>query len=336
MSDMDAAEELCRLLKGNVIIICHHNADPDAVCSAFALLCLVAEIDANTNAKIIYPDTVSRVSARIMKHYRINAQAIDDLGKPNTIIVVDTGNLSQLDRIAPFLASSPVPKVFIDHHPRNPEVETLAALYISDELAVATCEIVYELFHDLGFKPNQETASALLAGLAFDSRHFSLGTQRTFRVAADLIDLGASLTTTWELLGGEIDESERIARLKAAQRMTVTRVGRWLIASSVVGSFQSSSARAMISLGADVAIVGGGDKGNVQASLRSTEEFRTTTNIRLGEDVTKRLSENLGGSGGGHSTAAAYNGKGDPKAFVREATEIIKSLVIAKQPSVKD
>ncbi len=325
--------EIDRLLRGSVVVVCHHNADPDAICSAFALVKLAKWIDAGTNTRIIYPDTVSRVSTRVMEHYGIKAELAEELGNPDTIIVVDTGNLSQLERLAPLLASSPASKVFLDHHPRNLEAEAMAALYINDESAAATCEIVYTIYHELGFEPSREVAGALLTGLAFDSRHFSLGAQRTFRMVADLLDLGASLSVTRELLGGGMEESERLARLKSAKRMTVMRVRRWLVASSVVGSFQSSAARGMISLGADVAVVAGGDKGDVQASLRSTEEFMVRTGIRLGEDVTTHIAESLGGSGGGHPTAAAYNGKGDPQTFVKTALEVIKTMItISPQP----
>ena len=46
--------------------------------------------------------------------------------------------------------------------------------------------------------------------------------------------------------------------MKAAQRMKWRQEGKWLIAQSIVGSFESGSARLLIVLGADIALVASG------------------------------------------------------------------------------
>ena len=61
-----------------------------------------------------------------------------------------------------------------------------------------------------------------------------------------------------------MDLSEKIARLKASQRMKVYRKGDWIIATAEVSSFQASVARGFLNLGADVAIIVGEKKGKIK------------------------------------------------------------------------
>jgi nanoRNase/pAp phosphatase (c-di-AMP/oligoRNAs hydrolase) len=112
--------------------------------------------------------------------------------------------------------------------------------------------------------------------------------------------------------------------LKAAQRMKWIQERKWIIATSLVGSFESGSARLLIVLGADVAIVASGNKkGEIRLSTRASnrivsEGFNLTTVLESVEDMN-------GGSGGGHPGAAGYNGKGDTEAI----TEITKQKCIS-------
>ena len=102
--------------------------------------------------------------------------------------------------------------------------------------------------------------------------------------------------------------------LKAAQRMKWRQDGKWLIAQSIVGSFESGSARLLIVLGADIALVASGNKkGEMRISTRASNRI-----VSEGFNLTKILEEIAeinGGSAGGHPGAAGYNGKGDPEAI---------------------
>jgi len=179
-------------------------------------------------------------------------------------------------------------------------------------------------------EPDPDVAQALLVGIVFDSKHFSIGTPRVFRIVARLLEFGASLNGVKELLSSSMDQSEKLARLKATQRMTIHRLDQWIIATSDLGSFQSSAARSILSLGADVVIIAGNDKTELQASFRSTEEFYLNTKIHLGEDLTKPLAEQFKGAGGGHPTAAGVNAFGKSEMFLLKAVELIKEKLKAR------
>ena len=314
-------------LNGKVSILCHHNADPDAIGAAYSMERLIHIFDPQSVTEILYPDSASLLADRMISHFGIDASSHPKIMGAGVILVVDTGSLIQLEVLQPTLKTGAV-KVFIDHHGRDREIARIADIYIVDESAVATCEIIYHIWRSLGQSPPKDVAEALMIGIAFDSKHFAIGTPRTFRIIAELMELGATLSGARELLQGVMDVSERLARLKAAQRLTLYRIDPWIVVTSNLGSFQPSAARGILNLGADVAIIAGNEKEGLKASLRSTEEFYKNTGIHLGEDVTKQLSGRYRGAGGGHPTAAGINGFGEADKFLVDAAEILKAKLV--------
>jgi len=98
-----------------------------------------------------------------------------------------------------------------------------------------------------------------------------------------------------------------MAKLKGAQRLKVHKLGDWVASTSTIGSFQAHVARALVYLGADVAVVGGESEGETRVSLRSNQRFSDVTKIQLGTQIAEEVVKRLGGHGGGHSTAASFS-----------------------------
>ena len=311
---------LREIFHGRLSIVCHHNADPDAMGAAYGIQRLIGLLDSEASTEILYPDTASRLSEKMIERFSITASKSPQLIGAETIIVVDTGSLIQLKTLIPLVKEAKT-RVFIDHHSRDHEIERLATFYLSDEDAVATCEIVFNIWVSLGLEPPADVAEALLVGIVFDSKHLGIGTPRMFRVVARLIELGASLNSARDMLQATMDQSERIARLKSAQRVKVYRVDKWLVATANLGSFQASAARGMMNLGADIAIIAGNDKKILKTSIRSSDDFYKKTEIHVGDDISKPLAELFAGEGGGHPTAAGANGVGDADEFLVKAVE---------------
>jgi len=119
-----------------------------------------------------------------------------------------------------------------------------------------------------------------------------------------------------------MDLSEKIARLKASQRIKLFKQGKWLIVTSEVSSFQASVARGILSLGADLVIVAGLEKGKIKSSIRSSEKFFKETNINLGGSFSKNLAIEFKCTGGGHSTAAGINAEGNISEFFEKAINV--------------
>jgi len=114
--------------------------------------------------------------------------------EPDLAVVVDAGDLARVGRVATdhadWLARARI--VNIDHHVSNPG---FGAVNMVDPDAASTCEMVTLLLPDLGVELDPELATVLLAGIVNDTHTFAHPnvSPRTLRVAASLVEAGASL-----------------------------------------------------------------------------------------------------------------------------------------------
>jgi phosphoesterase RecJ-like protein len=307
-----------------VVLLCHHNADPDAICSSYGFASLLKRVKPEYIVEIGAAQGVSRLSKHLLKFLPIEVKAQPNVEKADVIALLDTNTIQQLDGFAEKVKSSKAPIIVIDHHAAHPETQRTAKLCITNEEASSTCEIVYNFFKELEIKPSADEAKALFLGIAFDTRHFILANSSTLKTIAELIDAGANAQETLGLLALPMDFSERVARLKACKRAKLFRVGDWIIALSHVSAYQASAARAIVDLGAHVAVVAGQKNGNLEISLRCTRDFQEKTGIHLGKDIAKPLGEFLKGMGGGHASAAGANGSGDVETGLKRCFRLLK------------
>jgi nanoRNase/pAp phosphatase (c-di-AMP/oligoRNAs hydrolase) len=310
-----------------VVFLCHHNADPDAICAAFAFSRLIAHIRPELEIEIAAAAGPSKLSKNILTAIPTELTQQPRIKEADLIVLFDTNTLRQLDEWGELVRASKSPIIVIDHHARHPETARLATVYVADEEASSTCEIIYALFKTAKIEITETAAKALFLGIAFDTRHFVLATSRTLKIVATLIDTGVDVQKTLPLLSLPMDRSERIARLRAGHRLTVSKVKEWLIVLSHVGSYQASAARALVAVGAHVAVVAGKRDDHLQVSLRSTRDFHKKTKIHLGRDIAKPLGEHLHGMGGGHAVSAGVNGRGDVEAGLKYCLSLLKKQI---------
>jgi nanoRNase/pAp phosphatase (c-di-AMP/oligoRNAs hydrolase) len=322
-------ERLKELLTGRILLLCHHNADPDAVCSAFGVQMLMESLEPVSSAEIFLPGGASSLTRRIMEGLGIHVLDEASIGDYDVLVVLDTATLKQLEDWGEKLAESSSKKILIDHHSPHPSTMEVADYSMIDESATSTCELVYRLYSGWGIVPTQVVARALLLGIAYDSRHFSIATPNTLKTASALLEIDGSIEEILSMLRTERKRPESIARLKAAQRMQLHDLESWTLATSRLSSFHASAARALIGLGADVSVVCGSEKETLRASLRATDRFYKGSSIHLGE-VAQALGDEFGGAGSGHPTAAGFNGVGDPELFLERVVELVSERLNAK------
>jgi len=310
-----------------VVLLCHHNADPDAVCAAFAFSKLLERLRPELCIEITAAQGPSRLSKFLLRSLPVKLITQPHIEEAGLIVLLDTNTIQQLDELGERVKASNSPLVVIDHHASHPETEHLATLCVSDEGASSTCEVVYRFFSEMEVELTEIEAKALFLGIAFDTRHFVLAKSTTLKTVADLIDAGVNAEETLSLLSLPMDNSERIARLKACQRAKLMKINEWLIALSHVSAYQASAARALIELGAHVAVVAGQKGDTLQISLRSSRDFHKKTGIHLGRDIAKPLGEYLHGMGGGHSVSAGTNGVGDVEASLKRCVRLLKAML---------
>jgi phosphoesterase RecJ-like protein len=307
-----------------VLLLCHHNADPDAVCSAYAFQSLLVKHMPNLTVEIGTGQGISRLSKHILKRIPISVNVQPDVEKADVIVLLDTNTTQQLGRLAEKVGKTAAPVIVIDHHAAHPQTEKIAKLCITNEKTSSTCEMVYNFYKQLNLKPGLNEAKALFLGITFDTRHFVLAKASTFKTISELSDIGVNPQEELSSLALPMDFSERVARIKACRRAKLIKVENWIIALSHVSAYQASAARALIDLGAHMAAVAGQKNDKIEISLRCTRDFNQVTGIHLGRDIAKPLGEYLDGMGGGHATAAGINGTGQVEKGLKRCLRLVK------------
>jgi phosphoesterase RecJ-like protein len=308
----------------HVLLLCHHNADPDAVCSAYAFQGLLAKHIPDLTVEIGAGQGISRLSKHILKHIPIAVNMEPDVGKASVIVLLDTNTTQQLGRLAKRVVKTEAPIIVIDHHAAHPQTEQIARLCITNEEASSTCEMVYNFYRQLNIKPSLNEAKALFLGITFDTRHFILANSSTFKTISELTDIGLNPQKELSALALPMDFSERVARMKACRRAKLIKIDDWIIALSHVSAYQASAARALVDLGAHMAVVAGQKNEKIEISMRCTRDFNQVTGIHLGRDIAKPLGEYLNGMGGGHAAAAGVNGVGHSQKGLKRCLRLVK------------
>ena len=307
-----------------ILLLCHQNSDPDAVCSAYALQGLLEKIRPKLTIEIGTGQGVSRLTRNLFNYFPVKVNLQPNVENAEAIILLDTNTLQQLDGLAERVSKTKSPIIVVDHHSAHPETQAVSKFCIIKEEAPSTCSIIYSFYNEQGIKPNLNEARALFIGIAFDTRHFVLANSSTFKAISDLIDCGVNAQEALRRLALPMDLSERVARVKACRRSKVIRIENWIIAFSHVSAFQASAARALLDIGAHVSVVAGNKGENLEISLRCTHEFTEKTGIHLGRDIAKPLGESMQGQGGGHAMAAGVNAKGNATAGLKRALSLLR------------
>lgn len=312
--------------KDGFLLISHHNSDPDAICSSIVLKRYLQA--KGKNVRIGVSKGVNKISKKILNKFDERVEVNPELRENEEIIILDTPSFEQLEPIE--LESRDFH--LIDHHHSQDIMKKSSKHYVKTE-GTSTCELIYEILKKLGYKFDRETSLLLMLGIIYDTGHLKHGNTKTFDTTSKLID-------NTEMSYGEIastlymktDISEKIARLKAANRMDIYRIGDHLIVFSEVGSFESSSANSLVKFSADIAIVGNKGKDEVRISGRCNKSI--VKKVNLVTDVFKYISDIIDGSAGGHKSAASANGK-KPEKLNEAFEEILKRLEDKLEGSAK-
>ncbi len=310
--EIDESELYNQLLDyNNILYLCHRNADPDALGSAFAL----KEAIGGTIGVI---EGCDRVASQIARQLNIDF-VTNPAGDYDLVVVVDTSTAAQLNGFK--LESYAV----IDHHATTSLNES-AAFYLHRNKG-STAEIVLEVLKIMGAPIMRRTAFALISGIITDTGNFRHATSDSFKAVAELIELsGIEYSEVMDMLSSvPQDVSMRIAFLKAAQRTMIERVEDWIIVTSQVSSFGGAAASSLISLGADVAFVASKKDDVVKVSARARREAQNAgVNLaKLMEDISVKFE----GTGGGHEGAAGMDVLGEAENILAACIEYVKKSI---------
>ncbi|MGQ9514235.1 MAG: DHH family phosphoesterase [Thermoproteota archaeon] len=281
----------------NVSVILHEGADPDAICSGFAICHLLDQLY-GAKATLMAPGKVSSAAKRSLSDLDISITK-PDLDECDLVIVVDTSSLSMLGDAADLLQASKVPVVQIDHHSPSQSMEKVATIRLLDDSSPSTTEIVYSLFKRSGVLISKNLAQVFVFGIVAESGHLLRLRNSSLKKLCELLQRGGDVEAALIRLKKKMPLDERIARLKSAQRLIIKRVDDLMIAISHVGSYHTSAAKGLLTLGADLVATIAKNK-EIKIAIRASENYISRTGIHVGKDICIPLGKLLGGEGSGH------------------------------------
>lgn len=302
-----------------VVIVCHPNADPDCLGAAYALQECLRKKHKTMEITVLTPEGVNSVSDRLIASLSLRVE--DELPKSvDLFILVDLSSLEQVPRVKETILARDIPYAILDHHvPDNKTLDNAAIAIVKERSS--TCEVVYETVNASVL--SKTALTALLTGLIYDSRRFLNYPEQSIESAHKMIELGADPSKAMTLLTTDEDPSERMAKLKGAARLRLFQADNYRIAVTNVGSFEAAVARALTTLGADLALVVAENGKDVRISGRSTDIFFRSSSLNLASDIMQPLATTFSGHGGGHPTAASANAKCDAESMVSSALDLI-------------
>lgn len=297
----------------NVLYLCHRNADPDAIGSAFAL----QQAFGGTLGAV---EDLSRSGEALASSIGAVVELDPAAEDYDLVVIVDASVRLQLGNV--HLAKY----ALVDHH--LDEGLLAGAEFYIQRPSHSTAEIVWKILRESGAKISKEMAMGLMVGLISDTGRFRRASPESFRAAADILQSGGiEYEEAQSVLFAPTELSQRIAVLKAASRVDVERIDDWIIATTQINSFEGSAAMALVDLGADMALAAGRHGHLTRISGRASRDA-----IRAGLNLATLLREVAKaheGEGGGHRAAAALEAEGEPSLLLeecrRKAADILRS-----------
>lgn len=187
-----------------IAIAMHTGADGDAIGSALALEKALNKI--NKKAEVIIHDKIDSRFYRLDN--RLKRKTNCKMNIYDCVILVDCANQR---RTAEFLLYLSNFIIIIDHHPK---VENFANIHWCREEASTTI-LIYELLNDMNIKICKDIAQLLFLGICSDTGNFKYQNTNyvSFKVAAELIEKGADVNLTNEILESKSIEYMKLLNL---------------------------------------------------------------------------------------------------------------------------
>ena len=324
-------EALLNFLKDkNLLITTHDLADLDGFISGIALKYCFENYFPNQNIQLTFSGLSKHTKSFINKfstkfpNFNFTFQKHVELSNFDVIVIADSNNLDQITLFNNL--DLDIPFIFIDHHlnlkknyPTNISFHNL----IFDNYS-STSEMVLELFDDCNIKLPIPYKYLLVSAILTDSGFLKYGNTGTVKNLYNILQDQIEIQDVLPILEREIDISEKIARIKALQRVKLIRINNWLIGLSHLSSFSASAASILTKVGFDIGIVVSEDKSDYRITTRAKKQVCLKTGLHLG----KIISEIKNVNGGGHDGAATLNGKNDVEESLNQLIDKIKETLI--------
>jgi nanoRNase/pAp phosphatase (c-di-AMP/oligoRNAs hydrolase) len=317
----------------NILITTHNLVDIDGFSSCLVFKSFLEKLNPSTNIFLSFPEflrsTKNFINSIISEYKEFNFRSFnsEELHQLDLAFILDTNNLDQLSQTHKNLITTlNLPYIFIDHHyshiARN--YLELDKLTLIEEGYSSTAELIYDLFTLANYNISKELKILLCAAIITDSGFFHHASNDTFSGFSALLSDDINFQEVLSLLEVEEDLSEKIAKIKAFQRVKVIKVSDWLIGVTHVSNFAASAASNLINNGFDVCIVYSKEINGVRITTRAKKQVCVKTGLNLAK-ILDRLTQ---GAGGGHNGAASVLITQDQENILNTLIEMIKKTLI--------
>ena len=165
----------------------HQHPDGDAL-GCVTALALYLQRELGKEVVCMFPDALPQSLEFAMNPaLRYLWGSVED---SDLIILADCNAFSRTGALGDALASSPVPKVLIDHH-LNPDADSFNLVFSTPEISSAS-ELTFWILKAMGWdRKDTEIGGALLTGMTTDTNNFANSVfPTTFTMASELIAAG--------------------------------------------------------------------------------------------------------------------------------------------------
>ena len=311
---VEPIDAVCAAMRAEslVAVAVHESPDADAVGAAAGMLDLFEQLGVPA---ALYVD--AGVDLPYAGEFLPSGKLVE--GAPPAAATLYALDCGSLDRLALTLAARPARTVDIDHHHDNTRFGDITWV---DGAASSTCELVCRLAARLGLEPQARAATALYAGISFDTGHFQheSTTAETFGWAARLVDAGAEPTRVYRLLY----ERRSLAGLRlwarAIERTRPAGGGRALLAMLTSDDFAATGA-------------GDDETEGIVDALRAVPGVAVAALARPRADGRVRVSLRSDGfdvsavaglqGGGGHRQAAGFTATGSVEEVIQWLSTVL-------------
>jgi bifunctional oligoribonuclease and PAP phosphatase NrnA len=221
----------------------------------------------------------------------------------STVILMDTNDIQYTGVVAELIVSKAANIVVIDHHEaKNPDISNLCLIpsYSS------TCEMTFRIILEMGQAISADMATALFAGMVFDTGSFAYSktSAATFEAALELVRRGADPTFVHGALYESASTSALLLRkeilstleLFAGDKVAVQTMTADVLAKTG-SSYQDAEGLINVPLQAAAVEVSIFFKENEEGTLRCSMRSKGRINVA-------NIAQNFGG--GGHKSAAGF------------------------------
>ena len=293
---MNFSETIAKMKGQHNLVLCHDQADSDAVGAAYALSRYIG-------GDVGVPNAVATHANRLVAELQLDVLVGPDLSRYQNIVVVDAASPLQLR------ASLPERFWFVDHHPGN-DLQRLALGGLYDPCS-STCQLIFRLLKELSAPIDRNTGLALAAGIMTDTINFHKGDPEAFSAFGEILSTCGLTYEDIQKLYMVDERKDRGSICQAAlDANKYTFNGYHVLVTEIESNIPTFAARALFDLGADVSVVGFATGDAVEIRMYIRQELSETHGINASE-VFRAVPGMENGTVWGYALFAGYRAKGE-------------------------